>query len=97
MTSKQRAYLKGLAMNEDTILHIGKSGITPELTENVRLALAARELIKIGILQNCMDDPKEMAQMLAERTKSQIVQIIVKKIVLYKEGQGDDRRIVFPK
>ncbi|MGN0433507.1 YhbY family RNA-binding protein [Bilifractor sp. LCP19S3_H10] len=97
MTSKQRAYLKGLAMNEDTILHIGKSGITPELTENVRLALAARELIKIGILQNCMDDPKEMAQMLAERTKSQIVQIIGKKIVLYKEGQGDDRRIVFPK
>ena len=82
MTSKQRAYLKGLAMNEDTILHIGKSGITPELTENVRLALAARELIKIGILQNCMDDPKEMAQMLAERTKSQIVQIIGKKIVL---------------
>ena len=97
MTSKQRAYLKGLAMNEDTILHIGKSGITPELTENVRLALAARELIKIGILQNCMDDPKEMAQMLADRTKSQIVQIIGKKIVLYKEGQGDDRRIVFPK
>ncbi|MCI5759810.1 YhbY family RNA-binding protein [Bilifractor sp. HCP3S3_D3] len=97
MTSKQRAYLKGLAMNEDTILHIGKSGITPELTENVRLALAARELIKIGILQNCMDDPKEMAQMLAERTKSQIVQIIGKKIVLYKEGQGDDRKIVFPK
>ncbi|MGO5160809.1 MULTISPECIES: YhbY family RNA-binding protein [unclassified Bilifractor] len=97
MTSKQRAYLKGLAMNVDTILHIGKSGITPELTENVRLALAARELIKIGILQNCMDDPKEMAQMLAERTKSQIVQIIGKKIVLYKEGQGDDRKIVFPK
>lgn len=97
MTSKQRAYLKGLAMNEDTILHIGKSGITPELTENVRLALAARELIKIGILQNCLDDPKEMAQMLAERTKSQIVQIIGKKIVLYKEGQGDDRKIVFPK
>ena len=97
MTSKQRAYLKGLAMNEDTILHIGKSGITPELTENVRLALAARELIKIGILQNCMDDPKEMAQMLAERTKSQIVQIIGKKIVLYKEGQGDDSKIVFPK
>ena len=97
MTSKQRAYLKGLAMNEDPILHIGKGGVTPELTENVRLALVARELVKIGILQNCMDDPKEMAQMLAERTKSQIVQIIGKKIVLYKEGQGDDRKIVFPK
>ena len=44
MTSKQRAYLKGLAMKEDTILHIGKGGVTPELTENVRLALVAREL-----------------------------------------------------
>ncbi|MDO4622987.1 MAG: YhbY family RNA-binding protein [Eubacteriales bacterium] len=97
MTSKQRAYLKGLAMTENTILHIGKSGVTPELTENVREALKARELIKIGILQNCMDDPMEMAQTLAERTKSQIVQIIGKKIVLYKEGQGDDRIIVFPK
>jgi RNA-binding protein len=97
MTSKQRAYLKSLAMKENTILHIGKGGVTPELTENVREALIARELIKIGILQNCMDDPKEMAQMLAERTKSQIVQIIGKKIVLYKEGQGDDRKIVLPK
>jgi RNA-binding protein len=71
--------------------------VTPELTENVREALIARELIKIGILQNCMDDPKEMAQTLAERTKSQVVQIIGKKIVLYKEGQGDDRKIVLPK
>ncbi|MCR4653249.1 MAG: YhbY family RNA-binding protein [Eubacterium sp.] len=97
MTSKQRAYLKSLAMKENAILHIGKSGVTPELTENVREALIARELIKIGILQNCMDDPKEMAQTLAERTKSQVVQIIGKKIVLYKEGQGDDRKIVLPK
>ncbi len=96
MTSKQRAYLKSLAMNENTILHIGKGGVTPELTENVREALKARELVKIGILQNCMDDPKEMAQTLSERTKSQIVQIIGKKIVLYKEGQGDDRKIVLP-
>lgn len=97
MTSKQRAYLKSLAMNETAILHIGKNGVTPELTENVREALVARELIKIGILQNCMDDPKEMAATLAARTHAQIVQIIGKKIVLYKEGQGDDRRINLPR
>lgn len=97
MTSKQRAFLRSLAMNEDTILHIGKGGITPELTQNVREALSARELVKIGILQNCTDDPKELAQTLAERTKSQIVEIIGKKIVLYKEGMGDDRKIILPK
>ncbi|MEE1115123.1 MAG: YhbY family RNA-binding protein, partial [Eubacterium sp.] len=84
MNSKQRAYLKSLAMKENSIINIGKGGVTPELTELVREAITARELIKINILQNCMDDPKEMAQTLSERTKSQIVQIIGKKIVLYK-------------
>lgn len=97
MNSKQRAFLKSLAMNEDTVLHIGKGGITPELTENVSKALKARELVKIGILQNCTENPRELAETLAGRTRSQVVQVIGRKIVLYKEGQGDDRKIVFPK
>jgi len=96
MNSKQRAYLKSLAMKENSIINIGKGGVTPELTELVREAITARELIKINILQNCMDDPKEMAQTLSERTKSQIVQIIGKKIVLYKEGKDDKRKIILP-
>ena len=76
MTSKQRAYLKSLAMKIDPIYNIGKGSISPELVQGVRDALEARELIKIGVLQNCMDDPKELANVLAERTRSQVVQVI---------------------
>lgn len=96
MTSKQRAYLKGLAMKQDAILQIGKSSLTPEFTASVEEALEARELIKISVLQNCMDDPRALAQMLAERTRSQVVQVIGKKIVLYKEGKNDKKKIVLP-
>ena len=85
MTSKQRAYLKGLAMETEPILQIGKSSLTPEFTSSAAEALAARELIKINVLQNCMDDPKDIASVLAERTGSQVVQVIGKKIILYKE------------
>ena len=82
MTSKQRAYLKGLAMTMEPILQVGKSSITPEHTAAVAEALEARELIKINVLQNCLDDPREIAEVLAERTNSQVVQVIGKKIVL---------------
>ena len=96
MTSKQRAYLKGLAMTQDAILQIGKSSLTPEVTASVAEALEARELVKINVLQNCMDDPRALAQLLAERTRSQVVQVIGKKIVLYKEGKDDKKKIVLP-
>ena len=92
MTSKQRAYLKGLAMTMEPILQVGKSSITPEHTAAVAEALEARELIKINVLQNCLDDPREIAEVLAERTNSQVVQVIGKKIVLYKEGKKREKR-----
>lgn len=96
MTSKQRAYLKGLAMTMDPIFQIGKSSISPELVSAVSEALEARELIKISVLQNCADDPKELAQMLGERTKSMVVQVIGKKIVLYKPGKDQKKKIELP-
>ena len=96
MTSKQRAYLKSLAMTMDPMLQIGKYGITPEVTASVDEALAARELIKIHVLQNCLEDPKELGQILGERTRSQVVQVIGRKIVLYKEGKDDKKKIVLP-
>ena len=71
MTSKQRAYLKGLAMNLDPIFQIGKGSVTPELTAAVAEALEARELIKLTVLKNCMDDGNSIAQVLAERTRSE--------------------------
>lgn len=80
----------------DPIFQIGKLSMTPEVTNAISEALEARELIKINVLQNCMDDPKEIAQMLAERTRSQVVQVIGKKIVLYKEGKDDKKKIVLP-
>ena len=97
MTSKQRAYLKGLAMTMDPILQLGKGGLTPENTAAVEEALAARELIKISVLQNCMDDPKELAALVGERTRSQVVQVIGKKIVLYKEGKDEKKKIELPR
>ena len=96
MTSKQRAYLKSLAMTMDPILQIGKSSVTPELTAAVAEALEARELIKLHVLQNCGDDLRKMAETLAERTRSQVVQVIGRKIVLYKEGKDDKKKIVLP-
>lgn len=93
MTTKQRAYLKSLAMTMEPIFQIGKSSMTPGLTEAVSEALEARELIKLSVLQNCGDDPKELAQILAERTHAQVVQVIGKKIVLYKEGK--DKKLFF--
>ena len=97
MTTKQRAYLKGLAMTMDLIFQVGKASMTPGLTEAIAEALEARELIKISVLKNCMDDPREIAETLAERTQSQVVQVIGKKIVLYKEGKDDKKKIQLPK
>ncbi len=87
MTSKQRAYLKSLAMTMNPIFQIGKASLTPEIIEAVNEALEARELIKISVLKNCIDDPKEIASVMAERTRSEVVQVIGKKIVLYRESK----------
>ena len=95
MTSKQRAYLKGLAMNIDPIFQIGKSSLTSELTEAVAESFNTRELVKVAVLKNCMDDPRAIAEMLAGRTQSQVVQVIGKKIVLYKENK-DHKKIFLP-
>ena len=96
MTTKQRAYLKGLAMNLDPIFQIGKNSMTPEVTKAIQEALDARELIKISVLQNCLDDPRQMAEVLAERTHSQVVQVIGRKIVLYREGKDNKKKIILP-
>ena len=95
MNSKQRAYLKGLAQTIQPILNIGKSSLTPEFTESVAEALEARELIKISVLKNCLDDPRKIAAMLGERTHSQVVQVIGRKIVLYKESK-EHKKIELP-
>ena len=96
MTSKQRSYLKGIAMTTEPIFQIGKGSITPELTKAIGEALEARELIKISVLKNCADEPKILAVTPAERTGSNVVQVIGKKIVPYKEGKKDKAKIQLP-
>jgi RNA-binding protein len=95
MTSKQRAYLKSLAMKIEPIMQIGKATVTPEITKSVDEALEARELIKIHVLKNCFADTNEIANVLAERTHSQVVQVIGKKIVLYRES-SNKKKIELP-
>ena len=98
MTSKQRAYLKGLAMKLDPIFQIGKSSLTPEVTQSVSEAREARELVKITVLKNCLDDGSSIADVLAERTQSQVVQVIGRKIVLYRPAKDEaKRKIQLPK
>ena len=95
MTSKQRAYLKSLASTMEPVFQIGKSSLTPEITEAVSEAFRTRELLKVAVLKNCADEPAAIASMLAERTHSQVVQVIGKKIVLYKESK-DNKKIILP-
>ena len=95
MTSKQRAYLKGLAMDLTPVINIGKAGVTPELVMAVDEAIHKRELIKLSVLKNCMEERKEIAGVIAKRTRSQVVQVIGKKIVLYRKN-NDKPRIELP-
>ncbi len=96
MTSRQRAYLKGLAMILEPCFQLGKSSLTPEYTAAIAECFNKNELIKISVLKNCADDPREIADMLAERTHSEVVQVIGKKIVLYKENK-DHKKIELPR
>lgn len=91
MTSKQRAYLKSLASNITPIFQVGKSSLTPEMVTAVDEALEKRELIKLSVLKNCFDDPREIAATLAERTRSAVVQVIGKKIVLYRPSKKEPK------
>ena len=92
MTSKQRAYLKGLAMNLETVFQVGKSSVTPEMVQALDDVLEKRELIKVGVLQNCADDPRELALIIAERTRSEVVQTIGKKMVFYRPAKDPKKR-----
>ena len=83
-------------MTMDPIFQIGKASLTPEVIEAVRVAIDKRELIKVSVLKNCFDDPKELATVLAERTRSEVVQVIGKKIVLYKQAK-ENSKITLPK
>ena len=86
LTSKQRAQLRGMAASLDTILHVGKDGIGDNLVKQADNALEARELIKGKVLDNNLEyDARLAAEERAKRTRSEVVQVIGSKFVLYRE------------
>ena len=92
MTSKQRAYLRSLAVNLDTIMQIGKDGVSENLIKTVSDALEARELIKLSVLENCDCTPRESAEALADAVGADVVGVIGRKIILYRESK-DNKKI----
>ena len=96
LTSKQRAYLKGLAADLEPVFQIGKSSVSPEVVTAISETFNTHELVKITVLKNCLDDPRELGEMIAERTESTFVCSIGKKIILYKPFK-DKPEIVLPK
>lgn len=87
LTSKQRAYLKAKATKTEPVLMIGKGGASPEVVESANEALEARELIKAKVLDNCFEDIREIANTVAERTRSDVVLIIGRKFVLFRKAK----------
>lgn len=91
MTSKQRAYLRGLANKVESIFQIGKSGISENLIEQLSDALEARELIKISVLESAPSSVLELGQEIAEKTDSILVQTVGNKITLYRTRKKDPK------
>ena len=91
ITSKQRAQLRGLAMDEDTIIQIGKGGITDSVIASVSAALKARELVKGKVLENSMLTAREACDPLSEACKAEQVQVIGTKFVLYKRNEKEPK------
>lgn len=96
MNSKQRAYLKSLANKITPIFQVGKSSLTPEMVTAIDEALEKRELIKVSVLKNCLDEPREIGEVISERTHSEVVQVIGKKIIFYRPSKNNPK-IELPK
>ena len=96
ITSKQRAYLRGLANTAETILQIGKGGINDNLVAQVNDALEARDIVKIKVLETCEYSAREAAEVLSERCEAEPVQCIGTKLVLYRDSKKN-KTIKLPK
>lgn len=91
LTSKQRAKLRSMANGLDTILQIGKGGVIENSIKLAGEALTARELVKGNVLETCPQSVREVASMLAEAVQAEVVQVIGKRFVLYRENPKDKK------
>lgn len=96
LTGKQKRYLRSLAHHLDPVFQVGKGGVNEHLIRHIEEAIEKRELMKISVLNNCDEEPKDIAVQLAEQSGSELVQVIGKTIVLYKESQ-DNKTIELPR
>ena len=92
MTSKQRAYLRSLASQMDTIFQVGKGGISEEMCKQISNALDARELIKLRVLDNAEYIPREAAEEIAEAVNAEVVTVIGTKFVLFRVSSKEKNR-----
>ncbi|MDQ0339589.1 RNA-binding protein [Caldalkalibacillus uzonensis] len=95
LTGKQKRYLRSMAHHLTPIFQVGKGGVNDNMVQQIRDALEARELIKVSVLQNCEEDKHEVAEQLATRAGAELVQVIGKQIVLYKESE-ENKQIELP-
>ncbi len=96
MTSKQRAYLRGLANTLEPIVHVGKGGMADTIVKQADDALTARELIKGKVLETAPETAREAAEALAAATDAQVVQVIGRTFVLYRPVP-EEPKIVLPR
>ena len=94
MTSKQRAYLRGLANTMEPIVHVGKEGVSENMVRQLSEALEARELIKAGVQENCDYTSREAADAVAERLNADVVQVIGRKFVLWRRSSDPKKRVI---
>jgi len=94
LTSKQRAHLRSIAQGYNAIFFIGKQGFSNELVKQLDDVLNARELIKVGVQENCEYTAREAADETAKLTNAEVVQVIGRKFVLYRESRDPEKRVI---
>ncbi|WP_405101071.1 ribosome assembly RNA-binding protein YhbY [Oceanobacillus sp. FSL H7-0719] len=95
LTGKQKRFLRAEAHHLKPIFQVGKIGVNENMVEQISDALEKRELIKVSVLQNCLEDKDVVAEQLSEGAKAEIVQIIGNSIILYKESD-ENKQIQLP-
>lgn len=94
LTSKQRARLRSIAQSNDPIFYIGKLGVTDEIINQLENAINARELIKIGVQENCMYNAREAADLIAPQLDAEVVAVIGRKFVLWRVSRDPKKRVI---
>ena len=94
LTSKQRAHLRSIAQSYNPIFFIGKLGITDEIINQLENAINARELIKIGVQENCEYNAREAADFIAPKLEAEVVTVIGRKFVLWRRSRDPKKRVI---